>query len=438
MLGALAASLKQPVPPVPRRSQPPRPFIGTAALLGTNDARSEDGGFGPGKGNWTTTKWFLEGHGRYAEVFVNVSMADGEGELSEKDPEYRVNLVREFAWVLRDGEPLPRTVEDDPNLVEHGPQAIRFQKVLERQPGDVAFDSSTFFHTVWRDGDETSVLTIGSAGAPPTTRELLRYRGPLQVASCRELRPVRCVVEEVIPSMKGTISTDDQRKLWLVIEGRAPEPIKGPWNSDRGCHLPSGALSPDGRFVAIDALQQRGKRRQYAVYIHDLDEGTSTPFAVPNESVQFRAWDGQDAELSAGTPWDDKRLQPSYRVSAAAPAMKKVEMPDGHGIRSPDKLLAFTIEKDGRLVIESAAGARTFIFHPDDQGIASTDNCRWMGNRYILFDGYRPALIDVAGLKMNYLAGPEIHGGETVLSPDGKHVLYTSKDGLLYSDVGVR
>lgn len=77
------------------------------AVLGTGLVRADDGFSSPEAGappgSWLTTKLFFEKDERYAEVFFNVDLEAGAAELSEKDEEYREDLVGLLSRALVDG-----------------------------------------------------------------------------------------------------------------------------------------------------------------------------------------------------------------------------------------------------------------------------------------------------------------------------------------------
>jgi hypothetical protein len=56
-----------------------------------------------GTGNWMAGKWIFDPDDDEQEIFFNVSLDEKRAELSEKDPSYDAGVVRDFAYVLRDG-----------------------------------------------------------------------------------------------------------------------------------------------------------------------------------------------------------------------------------------------------------------------------------------------------------------------------------------------
>jgi hypothetical protein len=73
----------------------------TAAVLGTNQSHSKDGGFfTKPPGHWTAMKIFIGNHDDPAEVFLNFNTVLHKGEFSIKDPDYGDEVLKEFARVL--------------------------------------------------------------------------------------------------------------------------------------------------------------------------------------------------------------------------------------------------------------------------------------------------------------------------------------------------
>jgi hypothetical protein len=86
---------------LPSKSQrvPELPF--TAAILGTHQSHSADGGFFTRpRGNWTAMKIFIGNKDDPAEVFLNFNPTLRKGEFSIKDADYGDDVLRELAKVL--------------------------------------------------------------------------------------------------------------------------------------------------------------------------------------------------------------------------------------------------------------------------------------------------------------------------------------------------
>jgi len=85
---------------VPAHSERVTELPFTAAILGTDQSHSPDGGFfSRPPGHWTAMKIFLGKNGE-AEVFLNFNDVLHKGEFSIKDPDYGDDVLRELAKVL--------------------------------------------------------------------------------------------------------------------------------------------------------------------------------------------------------------------------------------------------------------------------------------------------------------------------------------------------
>ncbi len=106
-LEALGASFSTPVPEAVRKPSRLPPVKLGAAVLGQGLQREEGGGFttppAGRPGNWVRMKLFLQRDQRAAEVFFNVNLEAGVGELSEADAAYREDLLALMHRALLDG-----------------------------------------------------------------------------------------------------------------------------------------------------------------------------------------------------------------------------------------------------------------------------------------------------------------------------------------------
>ena len=98
-LRKLQKVLEAKILPVQAKRVAELPF--TAAILGTNQSHSKDGGFfTKPPGHWTAMKIFVGNHDDSAEVFLNFNAALHKGEFSIKDPDYGDDILKELAKVL--------------------------------------------------------------------------------------------------------------------------------------------------------------------------------------------------------------------------------------------------------------------------------------------------------------------------------------------------
>jgi hypothetical protein len=98
-LRKLQKALEAKTLPVQPKRVAELPF--TAAILGTNQSHSKDGGFfTKPPGHWTAMKIFIGKKDDPAEVFLNFNTALHKGEFSIKDPDYGDEVLKELAKVL--------------------------------------------------------------------------------------------------------------------------------------------------------------------------------------------------------------------------------------------------------------------------------------------------------------------------------------------------
>jgi hypothetical protein len=98
-LRKLQKALEAKTLPVQSKRVAELPF--TAAILGTNQSHSKDGGFfSKPPGHWTAMKIFIGKKDDPAEVFLNFNPVLHKGEFSMKDPDYGDDVLKELAKVL--------------------------------------------------------------------------------------------------------------------------------------------------------------------------------------------------------------------------------------------------------------------------------------------------------------------------------------------------
>jgi hypothetical protein len=392
------------------------------------DQKREATGFAGDNGTWITSKWFFEDYGRYAEVYVNFSFEERRGELSEKDSEYREDLIRQLAWAVRDGAPLPRTPAEDANLIESGPRFKDLRQLADSRIQMAGFDSATLGHYVIRNPKRESQLMTFDPASPADAVEVHRTSHVIGGVSCRELPDVRCATLEIHSESESFYSSNDPKFVSLVQAGKDPIPIAGPWDA-RHVSLPRGGLSSDGRHLVTRAPWSQGEKNWVSIFVNEISTGETTILKLAGEDLDFVQWEGESLILESGSPWDDAVPRDRYRARLDG-TLQKLESV-GHPTRVWDLRheLSFTIQEKKCIEISD----REFRFHPDDTSMALEECCSWAG-RHIL-NGYRPAFIDPDVLKMNFAADPSVRGGFAHLSPDNRYVLYESQQGIWFGSV---
>jgi hypothetical protein len=97
-VAAVGRYLRTPLPAMPHE---PRPLEMNAGVFGRNLVHNDDGTFTPGRGGtWTCMKLTIE-HQKpdvYAELYFNFDPVTQRAELSEKEPEFRPDVMAAFGW----------------------------------------------------------------------------------------------------------------------------------------------------------------------------------------------------------------------------------------------------------------------------------------------------------------------------------------------------
>jgi hypothetical protein len=426
-----AGAFRTPVPP-PRTRAPLQATTFSIAVLGTNMSRSLTGVGGHDGGGWTGTKWFLQDEGLEAEVFFNYDLGAHIGEFSEKDEDYRQDLLRSLANRLRDG-PLPeRTPATDPRLTDVGPHPEAYV--------DVGSSRATFFdwngaQLLYRDEVEGGGQVL-HAVTPPTVDapiEVLRVEARLGVYGCLGVLAAGCLFAEDMPTVPNQWSTSDPRRFWWVVHpGAAKTPVTGPWD-DKHLSLPTAPLSPDGRWIALRAMVPRdaGRGKDAVTLFIDRGAGTSRTFSVPGVFLDVVGWQASAGALRAivrkGPAFSkeepSKLILVDPALAAQVTGVPKLDAPDKAA--SPDGKRRCEIRASGgEVAITSVAGGgvpRVFGVHPDDVRYTKDASCSWAGNRYVVLATDRTGLIDADTLKMSY-PFPKGEKGGYHFSPDFRWV----------------
>ncbi len=404
--------------------------MGTA-ILGENLKRNAGGGFdGTGEG-WTATKWFPQQYGLEAEVFFNYNLQSQEGEFSEKDPDYRQDLIAILATALRDGPRPDRTPDTDPNLTRVGPRIEEACCLLPKRASYCSFTSDGK-HVVYQ--DESAIFAIDPA-QPEKARELARFEKRLWSVHVID-NDMRLLVCEVLPKSATGMSSDDPQRLWWVEPGnKGKQLLVGP---EKDITLGDPPVSPDGQFVVIERWKERnGQRGRYTVVTFlDRKDGSRRIAELPNESLHASGWRDSGEKLRAvvvANRWKIDKNKPEV-VYLADPVTGKlvpagdVPVPDNDTRPvSPDRRHRAEIEGKERLIVVDLATRekKIFQFHEDDHPFVGEACVTWAGPRYLQFNAGRLALIDIGSMKMNYPVSRPTPGTSAsyTFSPDFRWVL---------------
>jgi hypothetical protein len=425
-------------PPRERQSAVPlEPLQMATAILGENLKQASGGGFDGEGGGWTATKWFPQQFGLEAEVFFNYDLESQQGEFSEKDPDYRQDLVNILATALRDGPRPERTPDNDPNFTLAGP---RIEEVCRLAPDGASLCSFTpdGKHAVYQ--DKSAIFAVDPA-KPDKPRELARFEKRIWSAEVVD-NDLRLLVCEAIPQDEIGMSSDDPMRIWWVEpNGGGKHLLLGP---EKDISV-GGPASPDGRYVAINRwIPRNGKvGRDRITSILDRKGGSSVVLELPNEITDITGWRGSGQELRAvvvSNRWKFDKDKPAV-VYLADPKTGKVTrsneaaaFDDDARITSPDgRHRAEIVEKKQMVIFDLTTGEkRTFHFHEDDLPYVEAGCVKWAGSRYLQFNPGRLAFIDVQTMKMNYPIVPQNATGNCTLhifSPDFHWVVYHKEEG---------
>jgi hypothetical protein len=445
LLDCISRSFKQKSPPE-RKQQPLEPWKFNTAVLGDGMKREPQGGFSGQGGGWSATKWFLEREGFSAEVFFNYNLKEMKGDFSEKDPDYREDLLAVMAIIVRDGPRPERTPQTDPNLTAVGPTFGKGQPIamnarfFQFGPGG----KQILFSSKSQNG--STVVFAVPPDHPDQSNEVARVRQELDGVTVLDPDVNQLLVVEVLPKEKGVISSEDPKRLWWVDRPKKEtRELKGPWEG-KNFHLAEKPVSPDGRFIVIKDWRPRtdGNRGNYSV-IHVLDRqaGTTQTIELVNQSPEPIGWVGIGKDLRLvflkSHRWDKDQKQEWYlgepETGNYAPTEKSPLPSDEWSRRqSPDGGLVAGIEGKDKLVITDVKTGqkRSFAFHEDDRRVVHEECFQWVNPRYLLLHLNRLAFLDVQTLKMSYPLPIKDESRSHTFSPDFKWVLWQVPDDRLY------
>jgi hypothetical protein len=428
-----------PEPRLPRRPIEPL-HCGTANLSDLGRTLEVDSG--TEDTNWVRLKWFLEMDRFSAEVFFVFNLTNRRGSFSEKDTDYRDDLLGILALVTRDGPRPPRTPATDPNLTEDGPRIVDPRPILD----------TGFTHAMFTPSGRHLVLKVGrelwaiDPAAPDQRTRLAEFDNPIHDVNVCDEGPT-LLVQEGIQQDQRWISSDDPKRIWLLQHGKKARRLRG---VEKGLGQCEQSLSPDHRFVALTGSRQRTDNPwSYSIiYLLDLRARKTHIVDVPNESLTIVGWRGSSDKLRAilvTNRWQTRYEHAPKEVYLADPKTgrrtKAREAADIlarlEGVSPDGRWQIQTFEDDEGsgaefLITELATGdEREFTFHEDDAPWVHAEALEWIDSRYLRFHARRFALIDVETLKMSFPAPLDVGctTGCHVISPDLAWAVYERKEG---------
>ncbi len=466
LVSLFAKSFSTKFPKKSTQPEPTQPLSLSTSVFGEKLSRTKEGGFSSKPGPWMASKWFLELEGYYAEVFFNVNLKEGKGEFSEKDIEYRQEMIQILAMVFRDGVPKDPTPETDARLTYQGPSIEGWER-LQDAVIPIQFNPrlGTFFYLTKRSDssslapDSSFELRALSFKTPKETVILTSTLTSLVSIDCAEKRLSLCLVREssaqtpTSAHKTETSMSSGKANLFYILRKKQPgkeptkEQIEGPWDPSKA-DLPSFALSPDGRYALVsEKKKSKEKPGNYQVlYLIRLDKKQIKTLSFHDQSLLPIKWVGSAADLhlivQAGLPWDSGS-HPYFTVDLPTGTLKMLH--DTKLVAKPSYKLSFDGTMKAQLlegkevIITDRSHGKTGIFHfsPREQrllGLEADNSCiDWITNKYVYVSCFsRPAFIHAKTLKMNYLDAPS-QGQKRFLDPNTSRVFEARDDGLYTS-----
>lgn len=279
--------------------------------------------------------------------------------------------------------------------------------------------------------DKGSQLYAASISEPGKRAMLAAFDGPAYVQSqiTTTTGTIR-VVTERISNARGTISTSDPQRLWLVGNNEKREVVApaGVTNWFTGIYC----LSPDGRYLALGSWEKQANgKRARVIHLIDLESGQWKKFDVPATSLELVGWTENPATgvVLSGLGFKKGEVRYAYSLNPVSATLTPLpEIPRGFATDrhlSPDGKLALTVKEHEKCEIaDTRTGqSREFVFHPYDRRNVYRDSVQWASNRYLVFQGLRTALIDIESLKMNFPTSKESRIDSLAFSPYFKFAL---------------
>jgi hypothetical protein len=429
--------------PRAKSPQPLRPWKFGTAILATNMRHAPNGGLQGTGGDWQATKWFPEWEGQTAEVFFNYDLKGRKGEFSEKDPDYRQDLLAILAGALRDGPRPERTPQTDPNLTEAGPH-ISEPVLVCKNAAQFMFSpgGKKVVYTVG-DWDEPSVIYAVAPEAPNDTVELARLEKIAQSVKCLDSDALRLLVIERTPKEPRSWSSDDPERLWWIDRAKNQrQALQGPWG-DRMLWLADNAASPDARYVVIRSLKPGpGKGNHSILHVLDRQSDKVQSIEIPDKSLDHVGWSGEGAGLRVvfayGGQWDNKEKRRYFEADPVTGAYALMDpqpaADDQARPKSPDGTMVAELERKKKLVVtELKSGKRQeFAFHEDDLRYVREGCFEWVSPHYLRLHWLRLAFLDVRTMKMNYATAKSEEGSGYIFSPDFRWALWQRPDQGLF------
>jgi hypothetical protein len=368
------------------------------------------------------------------EVYFNFNLAEKRAEFSEKDPDYREDLVQALVVGLRDG-PLPeRTPENDPTLTLVGPTVVNWVRIANTNETCHFAPKSGVIAITASEELKHSKIFLSSVEKPSERKLLAEFDG---FAAVRQFltanEQTSLLVAETFHKDPLSFSGSDPQKFWIV-DAQGKHPISFPAQATNWFAV-DHAISPDGNFLAMHAWQTQNKKRIRTIQLGNLKDGTWRSVELADADLQLVGWQGGSKGIVLTGNDFGKAPRKPYSLDVATGTLSPLDsIPAEFDPKlSPDQKHSMElIERDRLVIIDVATGQkREFVFNPIDRSSARRDAVRWVSNRYLEFDCARPALIDSETLKMNFVTDKKSGFEVAEFSPDFRFA-FGYKDNVHY------
>src|SRR5205823_4799041 len=157
----------------------------------------------------------------------------GQAEFTEKDSDYRADLVAALAAGLRDGARPPRSPENDPNLSAAGPKVVDEKLLADTKDSSPSWTpGGTLAITTRRDSGNLAFLI--DPAKPDQRDELMRTAGTLEY--CLPLgagaAPAAWLIVESERKDPNSFTARDPTHLWILDgKSRQKRELAGPWGN---------------------------------------------------------------------------------------------------------------------------------------------------------------------------------------------------------------
>jgi len=426
-------------PASPRYGTNPPGYIKVnAAVFGVNQVRGSKGGFRDGrKGTWTASKWFLQSENAEAEVFFNYSTSEKRAEFSEKDEEYREELIEQLVIGLRDG-PLPeRTPDNDRTLTLIGPHVVAWAQIAGTNETAQFTPIGDRIVITMFDEEKGAKLYLASIQRPQERQKLADFEGSVLLHDFLfGERGLTIFLAETIRKDREILSTADPQRLWLVNaqdkrQVTVPAEITN-WFAGKG------SISPDGKFLALHSWRRQGnKQNSRVIHVGDLQSGRWRTAEAAGTVLELVGWTGEKPKgiVLTGNSFAEKEVRKPNSLDPESAQLTPLETTplelNPARTRSPTHKRAPEVLSKEKLRLTQLPNGqkREFTFDSRDRRNVRRDSIRWASDRYLVFQGTHTALIDSDTLKMNYPLNKDSGFSSVEFSPDFKWALGTKQDG---------